>query len=413
MRNALRVIACLLAVAACAPSAAAQCGPGGCLLPPPSRPSEPAERATPAAVRGAFASVVRVVHRSAGGASLGSGVIIGGGRRTAYVLTCAHLFDGPGATEVVRGSRRYAARVAALDRSHDLALLSVGSLPGPAAEPSDRVGAGPVTACGFGPSGVFRAVRGRVVGAATATGASAPSIRINGAVRSGDSGGPVFNDQGRVVAVVWGQRDGETYAMGGAPLRGLLERLPQAGAPAPIPRRPPGSSRDTSRVDPSPQQRPALGWDAGPRRAPRSEPGRPTPPGGEWVAADPPGTPRTWPLGGAWTPRVWAVLAAASGPTAIAALLAIRLWRETRARSTTRSATVTRAAGEPRPVAVDSPPPPQRVVPQTHYVSYENDQFALAHQWASEQLARKFPGSVELLTSLDSLIRQKLNGSAG
>jgi len=63
-------------------------------------------------------------------------------------------------------------------------------------------------------------------------------------------------------------------------------------------------------------------------------------------------------------------------------------------------------------VAVDTPPPPQRVVPETHYVSYEKDDYALAHQWASEQLARKFPGSVELLTSLDSLIRQKLNGAS-
>ena len=62
-----------------------------------------------------------------------------------------------------------------------------------------------------------------------------------------------------------------------------------------------------------------------------------------------------------------------------------------------------------RPIAVDSPPPPQQVVPETHYVSYERDEYAKAHQWASEQLARKFPGSVEMLTSLDSLIRQRVN----
>lgn len=62
-----------------------------------------------------------------------------------------------------------------------------------------------------------------------------------------------------------------------------------------------------------------------------------------------------------------------------------------------------------KPVAVDSPPPPQRVVPQTHYVPYENDQFARAYQWASEQVARKFPGSVEVLAALDSLIKQQIN----
>lgn len=61
------------------------------------------------------------------------------------------------------------------------------------------------------------------------------------------------------------------------------------------------------------------------------------------------------------------------------------------------------------PIAVDTPPPPQQVVPETHYVPYEQDQYARAHQWASEQLARKFPGSIEMLTTLDSLIKQQLN----
>ncbi|MEM6331314.1 MAG: hypothetical protein AAF790_13850 [Planctomycetota bacterium] len=40
---------------------------------------------------------------------------------------------------------------------------------------------------------------------------------------------------------------------------------------------------------------------------------------------------------------------------------------------------------------------------------YETDAYAHAHQWASEQVARKFPGSVEVLTTLDSLIKQQMN----
>lgn len=64
-----------------------------------------------------------------------------------------------------------------------------------------------------------------------------------------------------------------------------------------------------------------------------------------------------------------------------------------------------------RPVAVDTPPPPQRTATQTHYVPYETDEFALAHQWASEQVARKYPGSVEVLSALDSLIKQQMNAS--
>jgi hypothetical protein len=68
------------------------------------------------------------------------------------------------------------------------------------------------------------------------------------------------------------------------------------------------------------------------------------------------------------------------------------------------------AKGNERVIAIDTPPPPQRVVPETHYVPYEQDQFAKAHQWAGEQLVRKYPGSVDWLMSLDSLIKQQLAG---
>jgi hypothetical protein len=60
------------------------------------------------------------------------------------------------------------------------------------------------------------------------------------------------------------------------------------------------------------------------------------------------------------------------------------------------------------PIAVDAPPPEQQVVPRTHYVTVEGNAYANAHQWASEQVARKYPGGSELLTTLDSLIQQKL-----
>jgi hypothetical protein len=67
---------------------------------------------------------------------------------------------------------------------------------------------------------------------------------------------------------------------------------------------------------------------------------------------------------------------------------------------------------QPVPIVVDSPPPPQRTVPETHYVSYETDSFAKAHQWACEQVARKYPGASELLHAQESLIKQCLAGRA-
>jgi hypothetical protein len=36
------------------------------------------------------------------------------------------------------------------------------------------------------------------------------------------------------------------------------------------------------------------------------------------------------------------------------------------------------------------------------------DDFARAHQWASEQVARKYPGATEVLATLESLIKQQL-----
>jgi hypothetical protein len=38
----------------------------------------------------------------------------------------------------------------------------------------------------------------------------------------------------------------------------------------------------------------------------------------------------------------------------------------------------------------------------------QRDDFARAHQWASEHVARKYPGATEMLSTLDSLIKQQL-----
>jgi hypothetical protein len=43
-------------------------------------------------------------------------------------------------------------------------------------------------------------------------------------------------------------------------------------------------------------------------------------------------------------------------------------------------------------------------------VPYEKDSFAKAHQWASEQVVRKYPGATEVLQAQDSLIKQHFAG---
>ena len=65
-------------------------------------------------------------------------------------------------------------------------------------------------------------------------------------------------------------------------------------------------------------------------------------------------------------------------------------------------------AEQPPVVTVDTPPPPQAIVPETRFAPYERDTFAEAFAWAETELARKYPGSVGTLESLRGLIDQYL-----
>ncbi|TWT96760.1 hypothetical protein Pla108_25340 [Botrimarina colliarenosi] len=388
----------------------AQCGPGGCYVGP--------SRSAPSGPR-THESIARILHHEASGDSIGSGTLVASIAGGGYVLTCAHLFEGPGRTEVQVAGRSLPAELVAIDRSHDLALLKTTGGVGRPVEVAAITAGVVLSACGFGSTGELRCVRGPITGFATASGATEPSVRLRGSVRSGDSGGPVFDTAGRLVAVVWGQRDGETFAMGGAPLRRILARLPQANQSLkPVERTPQAE----------PPQQPDRWRESIERRidqiANQPEPDLPALPDDLLRRGD------LQQLASRWDQRfdelrsevtvnvaapiskrfrgvgsVEALLAAIGigGPLGFAVWTGLAWWRRRSTRNDTKPST--------RSIAVDSPPPPQQVVPETHFVSYQRDDYAKAHQWASEQLSRKFPGSVELLTSLDSLIRQQLNGS--
>jgi hypothetical protein len=351
-----------------------------------------------------------------GDGSAGSGTLVARTESGGLVVTCSHLFDRSTANIEVAfpDGQRFAARIVERDRAHDLAALVIRR---PEAAPVEvagedvllRTASGPLTACGFGPSGEFRCVRGEVVGQATPAGAVYPSTVIRGAVRPGDSGGGVLNAEGRLVGVVWGQRDGLSYLSCGRPLRELLERV--LGKP--------------------PDGRVVVGKDGG---------GGAQPAGGEFekwaqeieakiaaldaakqavlerVGSVQERVERVTEEGGGFfrglsMGKVLVGALGLSGPVAAAVVVAGGLfsWKLRRRGKPSGSAAASVAAKEiMRPIAVDSPPPPQRAVPETHYVSYETDSFAKAHQWASEQIARKYPGAAEILSAQESLIRQCL-----
>jgi S1-C subfamily serine protease len=399
--------------------------------------------------------------------TMGSGTLVGSTDTIGLVLTCSHLFNSSKSNIVVSfpSGRRFSADLIDLDRANDLAALAIRR---PDVQPlvvSENEPTGVLTACGFGPNGVFRSVSGAVAGHPTAAGATYPSTTIVGAVRPGDSGGGVLNTQGQVTGVVWGQRDGQTYATCGQPVREFLTcvRRKLFGSPVvaskPITRQPPAlpgirspefdwqtwtgeldtriRALDSKKQDKGDYLQPGdlnrfLKIDDAAKitnqLAPRSEVESKL----KSIAAkfesvhnvvdtvrehvDQIAGDRTSILEGVSLGKYAVGALGLSGPLAAAVIIAGGLFgRRIKTRLSRLESVIgipksisQRSTPEFQPIAVDSPPPPQRTVPETHYVPVEKDSFAKAHQWASEHVARKYPGATEVLQAQDSLIKQFL-----
>ena len=162
----------------------------------------------------AVKGVVRIVNRVKDEVCLGSGTLVDRERRVGVVLTCAHLFsDGVGQIYVAfPHARPKPALVMAVDELNDLACLAVQDPSGPAVpiaktQPTANLS---LASCGYGQDGKLHVNRGRHLGYATLRdGIELGVLEISGAARQGDSGGPIFDAQGQVVAVIMGT-DGQT-----------------------------------------------------------------------------------------------------------------------------------------------------------------------------------------------------------
>ena len=166
-----------------------------------------------AAVRAARPSVVRITGFACGLGVEGSGWIVG----KELVATNAHVVAGIDRPEVDRrDDHGFQARVVSFDADNDVAILRVPGLQGTPLVMADPERGQPAALLGFPGNGPFRITpvrmgRAAKVGLRDAYGRfrlGRTVIALRGNVEAGNSGGPVVDSAGRVIATIFGAREG-------------------------------------------------------------------------------------------------------------------------------------------------------------------------------------------------------------
>jgi S1-C subfamily serine protease len=160
-------------------------------------------------VKAAHASVVKVLGTACGLSVQGSGWVAAPG----VVVTNAHVVAGESDTTVqTDGGPQLDAQAIRFDPHNDIAVLRAGGLGAPALGIRPSASAGePVAVLGYPQDGPFHASPGRLGVTQTVISNDAygqgPIRRrmtaIRGTIRPGNSGGPVVDANGRVVATVF------------------------------------------------------------------------------------------------------------------------------------------------------------------------------------------------------------------
>jgi S1-C subfamily serine protease len=218
---------------------------GACVPAPPATDDVPSfsaqdELALPAAaatsvLRRAQQVTVRIRALGCDRFGTGSGFVLPGG----VVVTNRHVVDQPREVSLnTWDGVRLDAAVDAIAVDSDLAVLRLVGVDAdlPAAElrttPIER--GETVIAVGYPGGGPATVTAGEVVGLVDGEllGEPAPVIRADARIRPGNSGGPLLDEQGRVVGVVFALEVGTGYALA-VPVATLLERLRGEGLTAP------------------------------------------------------------------------------------------------------------------------------------------------------------------------------------
>ncbi len=182
-------------------------------------------------------SVVRITGYACGLGIEGSGWIAAPG----LVVTAAHVVAGIDRPVVDRSDgRAVVGQVVSFDEAADVAIVRAPGLRG---APLEAIDADPGTAgalLGFPGNGPFRATPVRVGRTVELIGRDVygsfpirrPVTLIRGAIRSGNSGGPIVDADGRVLTTVFGGRDDSDPEGGyGVSTGKLLDALASTGRP--------------------------------------------------------------------------------------------------------------------------------------------------------------------------------------
>jgi len=230
-------------------SGPSQCGPGGCGVgidlglgigawrkprPPASQPAQqPSREPVPA-------QAVRIANTVSGATYYATGAFVAHGDQV-VVLTCRHAFKaGAGQIAVMTADgRQFRATLISVDRAEDLAALAVATRPAQSLIVATEYprGGEPVRGGGFGEKGQWRWITGACRGFVYADRSKSKAVcfAFAGGAREGDSGGPVLNQRGELVGILWGTDDRETFATYCGAIAKFLACLPRQSPVASTP----------------------------------------------------------------------------------------------------------------------------------------------------------------------------------